>query len=59
MVLASLTRSNGGSSVTVDQCGPRRDLYSAAQLLDLVLCLGDRLTAIERAQRASRRRAEG
>lgn len=59
VVLASLTRSNDGSSMAVDQCGPRRDLYSAAQLLDLVLCLADRLTAIEHAQRASRRRAEG
>ena len=59
VVLASLTRSSEGSSVTVDQCGPRSDLYSAAQLLDLILCLADRLTALEHAQRASRRRANG
>ncbi len=57
VVLASLARSGDGSSVTVDQGGPRRDLYSAAQLLDLVLCLADRLAAIEQAQRAPRRRA--
>ncbi len=57
VVLASLKGSKDGSSVTIDQCGPRRDLYSNAQLLDLVLCLADRLTAIEHAQRAPRRPA--
>ena len=55
VVLASLTMSNGGSSVVVDQRGGRRDLISAAQLLDLVLCLADRLTALERAHAASPR----
>jgi hypothetical protein len=58
VALASLTLSTGGSSVVVDRSGGRWDLLSAAQLLDLVLCLADRLTALEQAQSASLRQAE-
>ena len=58
VVLASFAVSNGGGSVAVDQRGGRRDILGAAQLLDLVLCLADRLTALEHAQSASPSEAE-
>jgi hypothetical protein len=51
VVLASVRRSRGGRGIIVDM-SRRRDLYSAAQLLDLVLSLADRLSAIERASSA-------
>lgn len=58
VVLASITPSKTGGAVVVDQGSRRRDLYSTAQLLDLVLALADRITAVEQAQASSRRQAD-
>lgn len=54
VVLASIARSKTGRSVVIDHGGRRRDIYSVAQLLDLILSLADRLTAVEGAQSAAR-----
>jgi hypothetical protein len=59
VVLASIGRSKTGRSVVVDQGGRRRDIYSVAQLLDLILSLADRLTAVEGALSAARGKAGG
>ena len=58
-MLASIGRSKTGRSVVVDQGGRRRDIYSVAQLLDLILSLADRLTVVEGALSATRGKPGG